>query len=68
MAFPTKLVPQCGHMAMVIMNYYGLPYRTEIRTGVVCVEKSLSISALIANIDDLRSSIFHRLDVAISTI
>ena len=37
-------------------------------TGFVCVEKSLSISALIANIDDLTSSTFHRLDVAISTI
>ena len=36
--------------------------------GFVCVEKSLSISDLIANIDDLTSSIFHRLDVAISTI
>ena len=33
--------------------------------GFVCVEKSLSISALIANINDLTSSIFHRLDVAI---
>ena len=36
--------------------------------GLVCVEKPLSISALIANIDDLASSISNRLDVAISTI
>ena len=36
--------------------------------GPECIEKSLLISALISNIDDIRSSIFHQLGMAISTI
>ena len=36
--------------------------------GPVCVEKSVSISALIGDINDVRSSIFYRLGMAISVI
>ena len=51
-----------------VVRAWRSAYAGCVAPGVVCVEKSLSISALIANIDGLRSSIFHRLDVATSPI
>ena len=52
--------------AMAIAGSHAGPHGLD--PGPVCVEKSLSLSALIGDIDDVRSLIFHRLEVAISTI
>ena len=47
---------------------YVVGYHRYRYTGLVCVEKSLSISALIGDIGDVRSSKFYRLGMSISTI